>query len=133
MSAFTRLLEGPEQSRGSSIFVVVTAAILGGLAALLGTVTHSGGIEGGTTGIIVALVTIVAGSMAFMLLAGAGGWASFGLGVLGTLAVSSAYSRGDSIGALDEVMSQWWFYGSPAAIIVGGILAWIGYIIVGRD
>lgn len=131
--SFTRLLEGPEQSRSSNIFIGITGIILGGLAALLGTVTHSGGIDGGTTGVLVALLTVLLGSVAFMLLAGAAGWASFGFGVLGTMALSSAYSDGDAIGAVNEYLSHWWLYGSPAAIILGGLLAWIGYSIVGRD
>lgn len=131
--SFTRLLEGPEQSRRSNIFIGITGIILGGLAALLGTVTHSGGIDGGTTGVLVALLTVLLGSAAFMLLAGAAGWASFGFGVLGTMALSSAYSDGDAIGAVNEYLSHWWLYGSPAAIILGGLLAWIGYSIVGRD
>lgn len=130
--SFTRLLEGPEQSRKSNIFIGITGLILGGLAALLGTVTHSGGIDGGTTGALVALLTILLGSAAFMLLAGVGGWASFGFGVLGTMALSSAYSDGDVIGAVNENLSQWWLYGSPATILLGALLAWIGYAIVGR-
>lgn len=133
MPSFTRLIEGPEQSRRSKIFIGCTGIILGGLAALLGTVTHSGGIDGGTTGVTVALLTVLLGAMAFMLLAGMGGWASFGLGVLVTMALSSTYSQGDAIGGLNESLSQWWAYGSPAAILLGGLCAWLGYALVGRD
>lgn len=128
---FGRLVRGPEQSRRSEIVFAVAGLVLGALAAVLGTVTHSGGIDGGTTGIVVALLTVLLGSAAFTLLAGLTGWASFGLGFLVALALTSS-PEGDAIGALSQDLSRWWFYGSPAAILLGGLLAWLGFIIVDR-
>ncbi|WP_182173124.1 hypothetical protein [Flaviflexus equikiangi] len=131
--SLARFVHGPEQSRRSTTLIALAGLILGGLAALLGTVTHSGGIDGGLTGIIVALMTVGLGAAAFALLAGMMGWVGFSIGFLATLGLSSAYSEGDAIGALSENLSMWWFNGTPAALIIGGFIAWVGCTLVDRE
>ncbi|MGO1401040.1 MAG: hypothetical protein ACTHUY_01425 [Flaviflexus sp.] len=131
MSSFSRLAKGSGLTGKVLTFTVVAGVILGALAGLLGTVTHSGGIDGGATGITVALLAVLIGSAAFTLLGGVLGWAGFGIGVLAALTLSTAYSEGDMIGAMSEGLSQWWFYGSPAAVLLGLPLAWIGFMFTG--
>ncbi|WP_182353656.1 hypothetical protein [Flaviflexus huanghaiensis] len=132
MSTFRELARGPEQSTHARRFIIFAGLLLGGFTALLGTVTHSGGIDGGTTGLIVALLSVLLGSMAFTLFAGIPGWLGFGLGHLVTLAATSVAVEGDSLGSLSPELSRWWFYGGPLAIILGGLLAWLSFVVMSR-
>lgn len=132
MGTFRGLMRGPEQSRRSRRLIALAGLVLGGFAALLGTVTHSGGIDGGITGLVVALLSVTLGSAGFTLFAGAPGWLCFGAGFLATLVWTAMRPAGDAIGALSPELSSWWFYGGPVAIPAGGLLAWLGFAAVSR-
>lgn len=126
-------MAGPEMSKSARMGFYIAGVVLGGMSALLGTVTHSGGIDGGITGVVVALLTILAGSAAFLLLSGSTGWVCYGLGLLLTLLLSSMHSDGDGIGTINQHLTTWWSYGAPAALLLGVVVAWIGYFILGAD
>lgn len=133
MSSFKKLTTGPTLSRPLTLATALAGVVLGGLSALLGTVTHSGGIEGGGVGITVALMTVLAGATAFMLLGGLTGWVSYGLGLLLTLLLVSLFTEGDGVGTIYEGLTAWWSYGAPGVLLLGVLLAWIGYLLLGQD
>lgn len=133
MSSAKKLAAGPKLSRPVTLATALAGLVLGGISALLGTVTHSGGIEGGPVGITVALLTVLTGATAFMLLGGLTGWVSYGLGLLLTLLFVSLFTAGDGVGTIYEGNTAWWSYGAPAALLLGVLLAWIGYLLLGQD
>lgn len=111
-------LRGPSQSTASFVTVCVVATIFGALAAGLGTVVHSGGIDGGPWGIVVALAAALAGAATFTLMGGIIGWLFFSLPavlVVLWLLGTTEFDIIDTGGA----MTTWWQVGLPVMVVVG--------------
>ena len=114
-------LRGPNQSPVSLVVVCAAAIIFGALVAALGAVVHSGGIDGGPWGIVVALASALAGGVTFALLGGVVGWLCYA--VAGVVVALWALTRsGFDIIDTGGGLTVWWQIGLPVAIIAGGML-----------
>ncbi|MDO5723013.1 MAG: hypothetical protein Q4P33_01240 [Flaviflexus sp.] len=115
-----RLLSGPHLTRPSRLVLLLSAIVTGVLTTLLGAVTHAGGIDGGTTGMTVALLTAIAGAAAYMLLGGLTAYLCYVAAAmtipLGLLA--GIIGRGDLVG--DTGNRALWLWGTPACLLLGG-------------
>lgn len=123
--AAMRSLSGPRLTRASSIVLHLAAIIIGALTSLLGAVTHAGGIDGGSTGLTVALLTAFAGSLAFFLLGGLTAYLCYaGAATIVPIALlAGLIGRGDMLGAAGQGYAPLWLWGTPAVLLVGGLVA----------
>lgn len=121
------VLAGPRITRASRITLTLAGLVLGALTALLGAVTHAGGIDGGSTGLIVSLLTPAVGALTFVLLGGIGAWGSYAAGALAIhiALIAGVIGRGDLIGDINAQATTFWLYGMPAALIGGASLGLI--------
>lgn len=102
------------------IVVIVGAVIFGVLSVLLGTVTHTGGIDGGIAGLVLSLATLVLGAATFYLLGGYLGWAAFAATVIVSLVLLlQIASGGNDLLITGTGASTAWTIGGPASLFVG--------------
>lgn len=120
----------PSQTRTQTIVLTVIAVLIGCFATLLGAVTHTGGMDGGATGLVVSLLALGVGAAAFMTAGGLIPWLGYSFAVLGTFAlIGTVAGDGDQIGTIYQDLSATWNWWVPPSVFIGGlagiIVAWV--------
>lgn len=103
--------------------ILATAVVAAAIAAALGTVTYSGGIDGGWGGIALGLGAAFLGATGFFLSGGVTAWAFFAVPyILVSSWLTLQPPEGDQIGAVDANLNTAWLWGGPAAVILPVLL-----------